>query len=584
MLVIDPDECIDCTLCEPECPANAIFSEDEVPVGMENFIQLNAELSKIWPTLIEVKDAFLEADLMNGVQKKLNSVTDTISTATDTFELRTLAFRLNDVITDQEYEAGLTDPVPSVRGAALFRKDHTPDQLQLDRAVQDINEDVRKGCIDAHYSRMTEAQIEKLFRDESPKVRKALAASPDFEPSPSQLGSGLKDQIASIRMQYILKSDGKLTAPQIEECLADDEIEVQRYITGQAWFRPTQEQLDSLLEHVDPLVGINGVTSCAGTINKEQRAKILGHKHPAVRAEIWKQTWFTPTPNEIEQGLSDVYGAVRELVIRHKAFRPNTCQFIRFVQSEHHTEKLAILKKMSPALFMEAICHAKSQVRLSAASYYLDTSDGEIPAEISDRLLNDRSAQVRSIAASHPNIHLAPSDVEGLLSDSSPSVRQSVASREDFDPTDAQLIRGAHDDSKAVRAEFRRFASRLSSSELETFHHSFERKLPVISEDPCSDEIGKIILALRECETWTSQKHELSDELNRLVRNHGYLIYKTDQRSYFSRSRTGESFVCVVPNDQKGALSVLRGKRVRMVSLGTGRYSSAWMAAGEFSD
>jgi NAD-dependent dihydropyrimidine dehydrogenase PreA subunit len=32
-LVIDPDECIDCTLCEPECPAEAIFSEDEVPAG-----------------------------------------------------------------------------------------------------------------------------------------------------------------------------------------------------------------------------------------------------------------------------------------------------------------------------------------------------------------------------------------------------------------------------------------------------------------------------------------------------------------------------------------------------------------------
>jgi ferredoxin len=34
-LVIDPDECIDCTLCEPECPVEAIFSEDEVPAGQE---------------------------------------------------------------------------------------------------------------------------------------------------------------------------------------------------------------------------------------------------------------------------------------------------------------------------------------------------------------------------------------------------------------------------------------------------------------------------------------------------------------------------------------------------------------------
>jgi ferredoxin len=36
-LVIDPEECIDCTLCEPECPVEAIFSEDEVPEGQEEF-------------------------------------------------------------------------------------------------------------------------------------------------------------------------------------------------------------------------------------------------------------------------------------------------------------------------------------------------------------------------------------------------------------------------------------------------------------------------------------------------------------------------------------------------------------------
>ena len=58
-LVIHPDECIDCALCEPECPAQAIFSEDEVPAGMENFIELNAELAEIWPNITERKDPSL---------------------------------------------------------------------------------------------------------------------------------------------------------------------------------------------------------------------------------------------------------------------------------------------------------------------------------------------------------------------------------------------------------------------------------------------------------------------------------------------------------------------------------------------
>jgi ferredoxin len=69
--VIDPDECIDCTLCEPECPANAIFSEDEVPEHQQQFIQLNAELAKTWPTITEVKAASEDADDWNGKPDKL---------------------------------------------------------------------------------------------------------------------------------------------------------------------------------------------------------------------------------------------------------------------------------------------------------------------------------------------------------------------------------------------------------------------------------------------------------------------------------------------------------------------------------
>ena len=53
MLVIDPEECIDCTLCEPECPVDAIVSEDEIPAGQEQFLELNAELSQEWPVITE---------------------------------------------------------------------------------------------------------------------------------------------------------------------------------------------------------------------------------------------------------------------------------------------------------------------------------------------------------------------------------------------------------------------------------------------------------------------------------------------------------------------------------------------------
>ena len=55
-LVIDPDECIDCTLCEPECPAEAIVSEDDLPDDQAVFLELNAELAKVWPVITEQID------------------------------------------------------------------------------------------------------------------------------------------------------------------------------------------------------------------------------------------------------------------------------------------------------------------------------------------------------------------------------------------------------------------------------------------------------------------------------------------------------------------------------------------------
>ena len=47
-MVIDPDECIDCSLCQPECPAQAIVSEDDIDSEQEKFIDLNAQLADQW--------------------------------------------------------------------------------------------------------------------------------------------------------------------------------------------------------------------------------------------------------------------------------------------------------------------------------------------------------------------------------------------------------------------------------------------------------------------------------------------------------------------------------------------------------
>jgi ferredoxin len=70
-LSIDPDECIDCAVCIPECPVNAIYAEEDVPAEQRHFIPLNAELSKQWPSITRMKPHPSDADEWKDVKEKL---------------------------------------------------------------------------------------------------------------------------------------------------------------------------------------------------------------------------------------------------------------------------------------------------------------------------------------------------------------------------------------------------------------------------------------------------------------------------------------------------------------------------------
>jgi ferredoxin len=73
-LAIDPDECIDCTLCVAECPVAAIFAEDDVPVEQFGFIALNAELAKAWKPITKKKAPLSDAEEWAQVTGKLDQL------------------------------------------------------------------------------------------------------------------------------------------------------------------------------------------------------------------------------------------------------------------------------------------------------------------------------------------------------------------------------------------------------------------------------------------------------------------------------------------------------------------------------
>ena len=94
MLVIHPDECIDCGVCEPECPVNAIKADSEP--GLEKWLSLNAEYAKIWPNITVKKSATARLEGVGGEAGQ-----------TPIFFTQTRNGGLNDSLPPRPYDAGL---------------------------------------------------------------------------------------------------------------------------------------------------------------------------------------------------------------------------------------------------------------------------------------------------------------------------------------------------------------------------------------------------------------------------------------------------------------------------------------------
>jgi len=70
MLVINPDECIDCGVCEPECPPEAILPDSEE--GAEDWVEFNRKYSELWPNITQMKDTMQDAEKYAEEEDKLN--------------------------------------------------------------------------------------------------------------------------------------------------------------------------------------------------------------------------------------------------------------------------------------------------------------------------------------------------------------------------------------------------------------------------------------------------------------------------------------------------------------------------------
>lgn len=75
-LVIDPDECIDCMYCVPACPIGAIVELRDVPMAYKQFVQINADLARVWPRLRGRLPPPPDAEEWDGVPDKSGMVAE----------------------------------------------------------------------------------------------------------------------------------------------------------------------------------------------------------------------------------------------------------------------------------------------------------------------------------------------------------------------------------------------------------------------------------------------------------------------------------------------------------------------------
>jgi ferredoxin len=72
-LAINPDECIDCGVCVPECPAEAIVAEEDLPKDQRVFwLDINQRLAEKWPNITKRKDALPDADTWKDKPNKID--------------------------------------------------------------------------------------------------------------------------------------------------------------------------------------------------------------------------------------------------------------------------------------------------------------------------------------------------------------------------------------------------------------------------------------------------------------------------------------------------------------------------------
>ncbi len=593
MLVIDPDECIDCAVCIPECPVNAIWAEEDVPAGQRSLIAVNQKLAFIGTDITRRKSPLPNAEAWKEIPGKAvlveSGLTDGqvahVDGKMDRLQQLVTAKRLSP----EEWESAMNDSNPLIRLLVVARSDFSLERKRLDRALSDLSDDVRRICVEKCGAELTKADVKTLLLDPSSGVRLALLRA----------------------------KASTLTKDQVEHALNDSEPAIRLTVIQVPGFFPTDQQLFRGLERGNWVE----VKTMLERMSKAQTALVLAHPSADVRSAAFGYATLALTPAQIQAGLQDLDEQVQRAVIDRDDVQLTPRQFVDIIESgcldiidaasrkasiecveealnladeslcarvigqastmttdqvnrciadPRYEVALTVLKKKGRKLTQGQVSIALQSTSPEVRRLAVDLYGVErLSAKQFSACLSDSDEMIRCLAVSCQLVEISEDQMEQALVDRNLRVRSAAASRKDFSPNVLQFKRGQADKSNKIREIYStRFALMQGKIVDVSKQNNFEP----------NRQLKNILKEIAGIETWTSKKHQLKEELLILLQRLNYDQFTVDAR----RAKlfyVGEHTVIDVPHNQRGHLQPMRGKKVHLVCVGQGRYSSIVFAA-----
>lgn len=594
MMVIDPNECIDCSVCIPECPVNAICYEDDVPADQQAMIEFNRSLSAEAPVLTRRHKPLPTSSLFRSVSGKQilltqNSTHSDVRNAPEVDE-KYIRLASEKSLNREDWSGFLSDPDPIVRLGALARDDFKIDQKQLQEGLLDTNEAVRQLYISKGGEQLSTRQIDTVLKDRSISVRRALV-----------------DSCAD-----------KFSQRQIDVVLNDESVDVRLAMIQSPHFVPTKNQFMRVIESRT----LAESDAMLGKMNDVFAAFALDHPSVQVRRAAYAFPKLKLSKSQVKAGLQDPDVSVCKAVIERSDFDPTPEQFEEIVRRTDLTLISAISRKASAVCFknilefgderccVEVISSVRNDVftpdfanrcisdrRPSVVKAALRRLDKKITQrqvsislgseDVAVRLLaiknygmtrlsvsqkraclSDLSDLVRSTIAGSTAVELSEDQIEQALVDKSLRVRLAVVERSDFRPTALQYTRGASDKSNKLRelitSRFSLVNGRVADN---------HKRSSVASEK----NLQHILNELSQLTTWTARKHQLKSDLQAVLEKMNYKKFRVDGAGAVM-TKFGEHQVLDVPLNQRGHMQPMRGKKVHLICLGRGPYATVEFA------